>query len=75
MLGGQTLAAVSNRGLHVPEHKVAESSLLSAVTQTVLEKTALAAAEHSWLTLPPPQSVLRILSVSLTSTSYRYYMD
>ena len=72
VLGGQSLTAVSNKGLHVQEHRVSESSLLNAVVQTVLEKTALVAAVHSGLTLPPPQSVLTILSVSLTSTPYRF---
>ena len=68
VLAGQFLTAASNRGLHVLEHRVVESSLLSAVVQTVLEKIALVAVVHSGLTLPPPQSVLRICSVSLTST-------
>ena len=69
VLGGQFLTAASNRGLHVPEHRVAESLLLSAVVQTVLEKTVLVAVVHSKLTLPQLQSVLRCCSISLTSTS------
>ena len=66
VLAGQILTAASNRGLHVLEHRVVESSLLSAVVQTVLEKIALVAVIHSGLTLP--QSVLSICSVSLIST-------